>query len=499
MRTVYGSLPFYDSLEKQDVERTKAIIPIHCPRTQLPPFLIALGSESVVTVTSVRLVNKDATTYPVTAWTNIDYETCIITANSISAIETVGTGTVMSNYFACIRGKIITVTFNLAITLGEAPTVYLARVGTGSIASQLATPGANSITFIADVDATQYYVMFFNTNAANWQATSISVAHEPEIDITSFFVDIPEIYTPTDTDYDPYIKYNGDTLKYLLPLGAYYVKIANGEIEYYSDWIMIQNIYTNLITSFINDTYETWISSGNIVNSAIETGISGWASSGNTFTVIKGESIRVIFYATLNSGVLPKVSLGIIGVGQISTAEIQIVAGINDVTLVSNTYTSICSLALWNYAAGNWFTSEVLVTRARSSHFIQIAFKNSKNFGDLIYEDSFEQKVWLDAILNDPSHETVSIGEEKDGVFIAEKLISKLIYSVIAYVSQGLYKCLMRLPLHDTIEITDEVGNTYTPDVGNVIIEQPEWPGIETSKVTIKFNDGENSAFTWTK
>ena len=98
-----------------------------------------------------------------------------------------------------------------------------------------------------------------------------------------------------------------------------------------------------------------------------------------------------------------------------------------------------------------------------------------------------------------PTHETVTFGEEKDGEFIAEKLVSKFIYSVIAYVSRSLYQCLSRLPLHDTITITDDVGDTFTPAVGNVTVEQPEWIGFETCKLTIKFNNGENSNFVWTK
>jgi hypothetical protein len=133
------------------------------------------------------------------------------------------------------------------------------------------------------------------------------------------------------------------------------------------------------------------------------------------------------------------------------------------------------------------------------STYIKIAFSNSQNVGDLIYEDSFSQAVWLDAILGTPTHETVNTGEEKDGVFIAEKIVSKLSYSIICYVSRSMYQCLSRLPIHDTVTITDEVGNTYTPSVGNIIVDQPEWITFDTAKVTIKFNDNSNTQFSWTK
>jgi hypothetical protein len=99
--------------------------------------------------------------------------------------------------------------------------------------------------------------------------------------------------------------------------------------------------------------------------------------------------------------------------------------------------------------------------------------------------------------MNNPTHEMVNTGEEKNGVFIAEKIVSKYIYTMIAYVPRGLYRCLMRLPQHDLITITDEVGNTYTPAPGNVTVEAPEWAYFDVCKLVIKFNDNENTNFDW--
>jgi hypothetical protein len=268
MRTVYASLPFYDSLTKQDVTRTGAIIPIHCPQNQLPSFELCMGAGNaatvaVSTVTSVKLVTSDGV----------------------------------------------------------------------------------------------------------------------ETEIISYFANPPKVYHPTDPNFNTYIKYNGAAFNpgILMPLGVYYVKLATLKDPgiYYSDYIRI-------------------------------------------------DKVSVI-----------------------------------------------------------------------SANFTKIVFSNTDNFGNLLYEDSFAQQVWLEATLNNPSHEMVNVGEERDGIFIAEKIVSKYIYSLIAYVSRGLYSCLMRLSQHDTITITDEVGNTYTPAVGNIIVEPPEWTTYETCKLVIKFNDGENSSFGW--
>lgn len=381
MNTVFASLPFYDSVEKQDYNRTKAIIPIHCPRTQLPPFLIALGSESVATVTSVVLVDKD---------------------------------------------------------------------------------GA-------------------------------------ETDITGYFSALPEIYTPTDPSLDPYIKYNGDALTALLPIGIYYVKIANGEIEYYSDYIRIDDIYGNIITSLIENgvTYSTFTTSNKSILSAISGG-GGGAAHSNYFSVKKDEVLTFISTITVNAGDGPVAYLRDPGTGGVRSNLGNTAAGFNTISLTATEAGSFV-LCISNGAAANWSASKIYLLRSYSANFIKFSFRNTDNFGDLLYEDSFTQTVWLEAVLNNPSHEMINIGEEKDGIFIAEKVTSKFIYSIIAYVSRGLYNCLARLPQHDTITITDEVGNTYSPGVGNINIEAVEWVSYETAKITIKFNNDSSSIFNWVK
>lgn len=258
MKTIYGSLPFYDSLIKQDRSRVNAAIPIHCPQTQLPPFLVQVGT-SIATITSIKLIN-------------------------------------------CSGG---------------------------------------------------------------------------ETDLVSYFNTFPSVAQATATAMGYYIQHIATALTTSLPLGSHYVKITKPDVTYYSDWIHISKMVNPLMK------------------------------------------------------------------------------------------------------------------------FCKIQFSNTYNLGDINFEDGYKQVVWLEAILNNPMHEMVNTGEEKNGVFIPEKIISKYIYTIIAYVSRGLYRCLMRLSQHDTIIITDEVGNTYTPSAGNIIVEPPEWTYFDTCKVTIKFNDGENTSFDW--
>ena len=260
MKTIYGSLPFYDSLIKQDRVRQNAVIPIHCPRTQLPPFLIQVGTATIATVTSIKLVSCDGNKTDLT---------------------------------------------------------------------------------------------------------------------TGFFSVFPSVTASVATALGSYIQYNGTVLSQYLPLGSYYVELIKPDAIYYSDWIHISIIPTPMLK------------------------------------------------------------------------------------------------------------------------FMKINFSNTYNLGDIRYEGSFIQMVWLETILNNPTHEMVNTGEEKNGVFIAEKIVSKYIYTIIAYVSRGLYRCLVRLPQHDTITITDEVGNTYTPAAGNIIVEPAEWNHYDVAKLVIRFNDNENTNFDW--
>ena len=376
MRTIYASLPFYDSLAKQDRTRTGAIMPIHCPRHQLPPFLINAGTETIATVDEVLMVACDGT----------------------------------------------------------------------------------------------------------------------ETDITSYFVDLPELIT---VGTDTYIQYDGATLNTILPTGSYYIKLSNQDIIYYSDWIRISNIYPNKIKSWTNESFDTFNSVNTIITSATNTG--GGVEAANTpldISVAKGEVITIWLNLTLNSGTAPSVRL--LKTGLVVSNEVQLVNGINNIELTATQAATVGLQIVTGAAIVNFSTSQIWVTRQYSPNFMKLSFSNTNDLGDILYSTTYSQEVWLEAKLNNPTHEVVEIGDEKDGIFIAEKIVTKFIYRVIAYISRGLYNCLIRMPQSDSITITDEVGTTYTPAVGNVIVEPVDWVTYETGKVVISFNDGENSAFKWT-
>lgn len=291
-----------------------------------------------------------------------------------------------------------------------------------------------------------------------------------------------------------YYEYTGDTLNALLPFGAYYLKIthANGYI-YYSEWIIITDIYPKLVTSWTNVYYETFVSSGSIITSAIETGISGQANS-NNFNLNPKESITVIFYLTKNSG--ENTNIGLYSNDKSSIISTQAcTVGLNSLTFTA-TIGGSYFLFFYDNAATNFSTSEVYVIESFSANFIRIDFSNTYDLGDICYQNSFTQSLWLNTYLNTPTHEPVLTGVEKNGIFIAEKIVTKFEFRIIARIGREFYRGLVRLPQHDTIIITDEVGNTYNPKPGNITVNPVSWEWFDTGNCEIIFND--NNSIVWT-
>jgi hypothetical protein len=78
-------------------------------------------------------------------------------------------------------------------------------------------------------------------------------------------------------------------------------------------------------------------------------------------------------------------------------------------------------------------------------------------------------------------------------VFIPEQINSTMNYNIVDYVGRSMFSGLRMLPLHDDIEITDDVGNVYTPDAGNIEVSL-EQTTFDVGTVRIAFNDG---AMNW--
>ena len=377
METVFAGLPFYDSLEKTDRVRTGARVPFNCPRHQLLPFQINVGTDNPGAITRIDLLD----------------------------------------------------------------------------CKNIAT------------------------------------------EITSYFAALPALFTTTANDY---FQYKGNQLATPLPRGQWKVKLttANGYI-YYSENIVVSDIYPNLITGWTNATFGTFVSSGTIISVAVTDGSETAYVISNAFGgVKKGEKIIVRFNFTLNSGDLPIVYLRNSSVAIVSNFG-NTVAGLNAVELTATETTADAYVWMDITTAASYSTGEIFVHRSYSPRFIRIDMSNAKDLGNILYQDGWAQTLFLETRLNYPTTEVVEVGDEKDGIFNVEKIVTKYIYRISTYINRAMHRVLSRISQHSSVTITDEVGNTYTPSIGNIRMEADQ-PHFETTHAVISFNDGENTAFDWT-
>jgi hypothetical protein len=221
-------------------------------------------------------------------------------------------------------------------------------------------------------------------------------------------------------------------------------------------------VYENLIETWTNNGYNTFISSGTRIISAIETGANGNCYSG-AFNAQVDEVITIRFYLTLNSGALP--TLRFSDVADAAPQTSAVAAGLNEITFTA-TLTTTHDLQFTNAAASNFLTSEVEVIRTYSDKYIAINFEHSCDLGDIQYEDDFEQVLYLESETMEPTFPYTEKGAENGyGLFVPTFQRQDKIYLIkTKLIAQYIVDVLHRLKLHDTIILTDLVGDEWTVD-----------------------------------
>jgi hypothetical protein len=501
MRTVFAGLPFYDSLDKTDRVRTASRLPFSCPRHQLLPFQINVGTDNPGEIQRVDLLDcknvaTDITSYfnggtLITSWTNAGYDTFTTAGDDISALVKTTAGDAdygYSNLFPVVSGELIRIIYSGTITSGTAPKIVLVN-NAGVDISNIATlaAGVNYIILRATATATEARVRVRNaiTEVFNGALTIAS----------SNKTSLPVLYTALSNDY---FQYKGQQLFTPLPRGQWKIKLTtvNGYV-YYSENIAVSDIYANQISGWTNsmaDPYGTLTAAGTSITSAITAAGPSYVGS-NSFEIRKGEAVSLKTNVVPVSGQLPSAFLLEVGGGLISPST-PLAAGVNNISLVATKATT-AAVYLWNNAAANWAAGEAFIHRTYSPRFIRLDLSNAKDLGGILYQDGWAQTLFLETKMNYPTTETVEVGDEKDGVFNPEKIVTKYIYRISTYINRAMHAVLTRISQHSSVVVTDEVGNTYTPAVGNIRMEADQ-PHFETTHAVISFNDGDNSAYDWT-
>jgi hypothetical protein len=270
---------------------------------------------------------------------------------------------------------------------------------------------------------------------------------------------------------DDHFQYNGDTLNRLLDSGDYFLRLETAEgYEYWSDWFRVDCVYANLITEWINVNYNTFTASGTDLAAANASGAAEYGIT-NTFSVIKGETILFLTNLNLTSGELPSVRIA--DSFNILSNTVQLTTGLNEISLIATDNSDDAYIQIFNSINTNFQFSETFVLRNYSEKFLTINFNNSCDLGDIHYTD-FDQTLWLETEVMEPTFPYVEKGQENgNGVFVPTWQRQDKTYNIrTLLIPQYIVDVLHRLKVHETITLTDLVGDIWA--VQQIDIEH-EW------------------------
>lgn len=317
---------------------------------------------------------------------------------------------------------------------------------------------------------------------------------ETSIDITSYFPSLASnIELVTSVALDNYFIYNGTTLNYALPEGAWYLKITMDTNHiYYSDWFMVQCVYCNFAERFINNNFNTFTVSETTISSAIET-TTGYADTYPYRSVYLGQQITVMYYLTLNSGAYPSFSVVSASLGVISNVATATSAGLQEITLMTTRAADDAFIRISVGAASNFSTSEVLIYTQYACGYVTLSFSNCCNIGDILYEEDFFQTLWLKSDNIEPAFPYTEKGQENgDGKFIPTFRRQDKTYLIrTGEISQYMVDVLHRLKLHDVMTFIDQVGdarNVESVDVEHDWFDKGKY--YATATITIDLGEG---------
>lgn len=502
MKTINTTLPVYDKIQKQIYEKADGAkkqfsAPTITPNFRLPSMLWNVEAENPGEIIEVELIEKDSDsgidissyfnttgTYITTAgWQNGGYDAFNTVGKDIThALKTTAAGEATAiNDFVWIGlvptgitvGETIRIRAVFNWVSGSYPTIELRKSAAGATISNkvVLVNGLNYILLTATSTEDPFVICIYNLggDVAHWDCTF--TLGEKSV--------IPHLYAGYTDDY---FQYKGETLGTLLPFGVYYLKfttVASWNYVYYSDLFEVSCVYPDLITAWANVAgaggYETFLpgtADHTEITSAIEGGAAGQANS-TTFNLVNFEKVRAIFFLTLNGGgnQLPTLTLMNITYGGVEAHVCT--TGLNDIEYtagVNGTHYFIFT----NTAPANWAASEVLIRREYSEKYVTIDYHNACNIGDLMYDDDITYTLWLETEPLEPAFPYTEKGQDNGkGEFTPtwqrqEKTWIMRTLQLPPYIIDVLH----RLKLHDTVELTDLVGDV---SIVKQIDTEQEW------------------------
>jgi len=448
-------LPFYVSTGMRDAERINSQDALLCPVWKFLPFQIQRLHSAADFPESVTLIDCDGNQtnvlpYFVNAvdliddWENgpspiFDYTTFVDdgAGNILTAIEsTVATSHCYTvNDISLATGDSLLVNYNLTLNSGTLPNMLLGDAfGVKYSATQQMASGNNYAYLTATGNSSGTVKILIQNEAGNNTSFSCDFIGG------SLFVRYPTLHVNERTTYD-FITYNGDPLSTTLPYGVYYLKVVDSNATYYSEWFSVENIQPQLLTSWPQTSgWGTFTYSGTSITTAIATGIA--SSDTNKFGVHMNEKFIFTYDLILNSGDRPEILLVTPSPAKNASNIVELDDGLNEAELTSIKSDPLMELRIRVSAASNFALSSVSLRR-KWGDYVHLEFTNSRDFnnGDesIMYASGWTQQAYLRTYLNKPSHETIEVGKDKNGKFVAEKLVSRYTQSLVSYESRSMY------------------------------------------------------------
>lgn len=216
MKTIYTTLPVYDSLAKQCYERVKKsgldkMVPVVCPRHRLPSFQWNSETDNPGEIDNIKLMNTDGVNVfdQTLALTNGTYDTYTVSASGTGVtVVDAGPGIQygrLSGNFDADKRKLYVLTVTLAYTSGDYPIVELRNATThvrNSNSYQELRVGINKIYFTTLYSESTYYAVF-TSGATSYILSNASIRESfmeyfsPEFDMIVY-----DAFSGVDTAYD---------------------------------------------------------------------------------------------------------------------------------------------------------------------------------------------------------------------------------------------------------------------------------------------------------
>lgn len=360
-------------------------------------------------------------------------------------------------------GKLYGINISITINSGDSPSLYIVDSAGVTISNTVTlVNGVNYCIFRAtDTDALSKLRLYMmepqTTNFTFWRTHFglYEFNNEPE-----------ELILAAGN----YWQYTGGAIN-TLPVGIYYAElIFTSGNTLYSDWIEIDGcIFTELITDWTNSGYNTFVETATSIQ-AIETDDDPANASSNTFNLYAGEVIRVSFNLELASGTAPTLYFYR---GLSSSASHVCTEGLNEVffTCVNSGDHYLRFDTNFNVA---YLITNISTHKDFSEDYVRFVFSNTCDIGGINYHDGLEHTLFLKGETMEPSFPLNEEGQENgEGLFVRTFARQVKKYSFRTLEMPGyIIELLHRMRMHDTIEITDTVGDSNT--VYNLEVEH-EW------------------------